>query len=582
MSQLMQDQEWYADALCAQTETDPEEFFPEKGGSTREAKAVCNGDPDNGRAPCPVKAQCLEWALLNEERFGIFGGHSERERRRMKKDGWTPALAATGTDVTVPLPAAVVDEQPAPPRQYGLPYVGGANGGTHYPLPNPDKVTRIEQRGHAKPSIDWDKIRAQHEERRRAEGTLDEQPAPVVTQLRCRWCREPAEDLVDDVCKPCRDDAEQKFTVPTVPTTTDLLIEHEARASVRLDGETFVVDREGDLPSNIAEALDTLERDELPMEGKQGQPTTGSSAPGATSTSSQSGRAPARAAGSSTTREKNPAATRETRPAVAAGLDQLIDDLAHVRATLATELTRIELALDQALTALRTPVAVPAPTTPAATSSTPGGHPDTATGTTFETFPRSEAAKASRRRAAAPRRRVNVDVTKARELLEQGHSCPEIARELGVAVSTVRRALNNAGITVPDGRSTHSGGRNQINAYPEQLVNDVRRLYLDQQLTQAQVAAQLDTTVKVVQSVMARHNIPARPSAVAKSKAGVGHPIKLDDQTIDQLVDRYQAGESANALARAFAVSVPSVLNRLRQRGVQIRGRGGNHRQAGS
>jgi len=66
--------EWRQDALCA--ETDPEAFFPEKGGSTREAKRVCSG--------CSVRAQCLEAALANDERFGIWGGLSERERRRLR------------------------------------------------------------------------------------------------------------------------------------------------------------------------------------------------------------------------------------------------------------------------------------------------------------------------------------------------------------------------------------------------------------------------------------------------------------------------------------------------------------------
>jgi len=66
---------WQTDALCAQT--DPEAFFPEKGGSTRDAKRIC--------ASCEVKAQCLEYALLNDERFGIWGGLSERERRRLRR-----------------------------------------------------------------------------------------------------------------------------------------------------------------------------------------------------------------------------------------------------------------------------------------------------------------------------------------------------------------------------------------------------------------------------------------------------------------------------------------------------------------
>ena len=66
---------WQADSLCAQT--DPEAFFPEKGGSTRDAKRICTS--------CEVKAQCLDYALANDERFGIWGGLSERERRKLRK-----------------------------------------------------------------------------------------------------------------------------------------------------------------------------------------------------------------------------------------------------------------------------------------------------------------------------------------------------------------------------------------------------------------------------------------------------------------------------------------------------------------
>src|SRR5215217_5075313 len=66
---------WQERALCAQT--DPEAFFPEKGGSTRDAKKVC--------LTCEVRGECLEYALMNDERFGIWGGLSERERRKLKK-----------------------------------------------------------------------------------------------------------------------------------------------------------------------------------------------------------------------------------------------------------------------------------------------------------------------------------------------------------------------------------------------------------------------------------------------------------------------------------------------------------------
>lgn len=83
------DDEW-DDAICAQT--DPEAFFPEKGESTRAAKMVCRG--------CPLRAEqlggngrCLEVALANGERFGVWGGLSERDRRKIRG-----ARLAAGTE----------------------------------------------------------------------------------------------------------------------------------------------------------------------------------------------------------------------------------------------------------------------------------------------------------------------------------------------------------------------------------------------------------------------------------------------------------------------------------------------------
>ena len=84
---------WHDLARCA--ETDPEMFFPEKGESVRPAKRVCAG--------CEVRAECLQDALDRGERFGVWGGLSERERR-------------------------VLASQPAPVRCcpcHGLPMSGG-------------------------------------------------------------------------------------------------------------------------------------------------------------------------------------------------------------------------------------------------------------------------------------------------------------------------------------------------------------------------------------------------------------------------------------------------------------------------
>ena len=67
--------DWKSKANCMGV--DPDLFFPERGMSTREAKEVCKG--------CVVREDCLEYALANGEKFGIWGGLSERERRRIRR-----------------------------------------------------------------------------------------------------------------------------------------------------------------------------------------------------------------------------------------------------------------------------------------------------------------------------------------------------------------------------------------------------------------------------------------------------------------------------------------------------------------
>jgi WhiB family redox-sensing transcriptional regulator len=65
--------DWYESAVCASVGDDY--WYPEKGGTPRHAKKVC--------AECPVASLCLEWALDNGERWGIWGGKSDKERRAL-------------------------------------------------------------------------------------------------------------------------------------------------------------------------------------------------------------------------------------------------------------------------------------------------------------------------------------------------------------------------------------------------------------------------------------------------------------------------------------------------------------------
>lgn len=67
---------WQADAECLSA--NPRLFYPARGEDTTPAKAIC--------ARCPVKAQCLDFAIENVEKFGIWGGTSEKERRVIRRD----------------------------------------------------------------------------------------------------------------------------------------------------------------------------------------------------------------------------------------------------------------------------------------------------------------------------------------------------------------------------------------------------------------------------------------------------------------------------------------------------------------
>ncbi|MDX1690512.1 MAG: WhiB family transcriptional regulator [Acidimicrobiia bacterium] len=75
---------WQDDANCKGANADL--FFPERGASTRTAKAICG--------ECRVRAECLDFAIETGEKFGIWGGMSERERRKVRRERQAAAAAA--------------------------------------------------------------------------------------------------------------------------------------------------------------------------------------------------------------------------------------------------------------------------------------------------------------------------------------------------------------------------------------------------------------------------------------------------------------------------------------------------------
>lgn len=82
--------DWMSKGKC--NGLDPSLFFPSNSnGEVSAAKRICNG-PDLGAA-CPVRDECLDHAMEYDERFGVWGGTSERERRRLRRT-WRKRSAA--------------------------------------------------------------------------------------------------------------------------------------------------------------------------------------------------------------------------------------------------------------------------------------------------------------------------------------------------------------------------------------------------------------------------------------------------------------------------------------------------------
>ena len=69
------DTDWLAQAKCR--EMDPAIFFPSDGIGVQAAQRICN--------ECPVRVACLEYALAERVDHGVWGGTSERERRRIQR-----------------------------------------------------------------------------------------------------------------------------------------------------------------------------------------------------------------------------------------------------------------------------------------------------------------------------------------------------------------------------------------------------------------------------------------------------------------------------------------------------------------
>lgn len=110
-----------------------------------------------------------------------------------------------------------------------------------------------------------------------------------------------------------------------------------------------------------------------------------------------------------------------------------------------------------------------------------------------------------------PRKNVRLNIDEAFVVAEYmaGKTVPQIARENGWGVRTLRKRFEALDVPKRDDRHTHSGGANRAQD-PPGLVDGVRRLYLDELLSQDQVAIRLGVSRKAVTRIMRTHGIPAR------------------------------------------------------------------------
>lgn len=175
-----------------------------------------------------------------------------------------------------------------------------------------------------------------------------------------------------------------------------------------------------------------------------------------------------------------------------------------------------------------------------------------------------------------PRRRTRfgpIDEAEVVRRYQNGESAPTIAKDLATTPQRIRRVLDDHHIPRRDDRATRSGGRRKTD--DPGFVDQVRALYVDQQLSQAEVADRLGVSAKVIWRVIDRTpDITPRPSAADLSSQGVGRPQKIPPADHQAVADRYRAGESAPAIAADYHCSSAAIYALLTKLGVPRRPRG--------
>ena len=178
------------------------------------------------------------------------------------------------------------------------------------------------------------------------------------------------------------------------------------------------------------------------------------------------------------------------------------------------------------------------------------------------------------RRARTPRRtptvstrgpRVDTD-TIVQLYVEDQLTIPDISTRLGHGRATVRAALLRAGVELRDDRARNSGGRNRKTTADDdpQMVALFRRLYVDEHFSTAEIGSRCNCSSNLVNAILTRAGVELRPPAHTNGTV-------LTPDVEATIADRYRAGESSAAVAKAFKVRAERVRDIARRAGVEIR-----------
>ena len=171
------------------------------------------------------------------------------------------------------------------------------------------------------------------------------------------------------------------------------------------------------------------------------------------------------------------------------------------------------------------------------------------------------------------RRGVTIDEPAVVEQYRAGDTRPTLAKRHSTTSKRITSILERHHVDLRDDRATHSGGRNRFKPTPEQVA-DIRRLYVDQQKTVADIGDQFGIHRRVIARILTDAGVTIRPAAHLTGTV-------ITDTERTAIADRYAAGESMAVLADEHHVRRQTIRAIVTAAGHEIRSKGnstGNRR----